>query len=94
VTAAEQLTEREQARLRARDTMKIERGAVRSANLDSTQVASVVGSSVTVPNRVSMRTRSAPATSEFPHPPCRFLRGMPPTCLVSRPLAAGRDTRT
>ena len=33
------------------------------------QVASVVGSSVTVPNHVSMRTRSSPATSEIPHPP-------------------------
>jgi hypothetical protein len=37
VTAAEQLTQRGRARLRARDTMKIERGAVRSANLDSTR---------------------------------------------------------
>jgi transposase len=37
VTAAEQLTERGRARLRARDTMRIERGAVRSANLDSTR---------------------------------------------------------
>ena len=43
VTAAEQLTERGRARLRARDTMRIERGADKSANLDSTQVASVVG---------------------------------------------------
>jgi hypothetical protein len=32
------------------------------------QVAFVVGSSVTVPNRVSMRTCSPQATSEFPHP--------------------------
>jgi hypothetical protein len=37
VTAAEQLTERGRARLRARDTMRIERGADRSANLDSTR---------------------------------------------------------
>jgi hypothetical protein len=37
VTAAEQLTERGRAWLRARDTMKIERGADRSANLDSTR---------------------------------------------------------
>jgi hypothetical protein len=37
VTAAEQLTDRGRARLRARDTMRIERGAVRSANLDSTR---------------------------------------------------------
>ena len=36
VTAAEQRTERGRARLRARDTMRIERGANRSANLDST----------------------------------------------------------
>ena len=32
------------------------------------QVASVVGGSVTVPNRVSMRTRSSQATSDSPHP--------------------------
>ncbi len=32
------------------------------------QVASVVGGSVTVPSRVSMRTRSSQATSGFPHP--------------------------
>ena len=37
VTAAEQLTERGRARLRAREAMKIERGADRSANLDSTR---------------------------------------------------------
>jgi Transposase len=37
VTAAEQLTERRGARLRARDTTRIERGANRSANLDSTR---------------------------------------------------------
>ena len=37
VTAAEQLTQRGRARLRARDTMKIERGADRTANLDSTR---------------------------------------------------------
>jgi len=37
VTAAEQLTQRGRARLRARDTMRIERGADRSANLDSTR---------------------------------------------------------
>jgi hypothetical protein len=33
------------------------------------QVASVVGSSVTVPNRGSMRIRSSPATSKFRNPP-------------------------
>jgi hypothetical protein len=37
VTAAEQLTQRGRARLRARDTMRIERRADRSANLDSTR---------------------------------------------------------
>ena len=37
VTAAEQLIERGRARLRAREAMKIERGADRTANLDSTR---------------------------------------------------------
>jgi hypothetical protein len=68
VTAAEQLTQRGRARLRARDTMKIERGADRSANLDSTRWPLSWGS-VTVPNHGSMRTRSSPATSEFRNPP-------------------------
>jgi hypothetical protein len=52
VTAAEQLTQRGRARLRARDTMKIERGADRSANLDSTRWPLSWGS-VTVPNHVA-----------------------------------------
>jgi hypothetical protein len=68
VTAAEQLTERGRARLRARDTMRIERGADRSANLDSTRWPLSWGS-VTVSNHGSMRTRSSPATSKFRNPP-------------------------
>jgi hypothetical protein len=44
------------------------------------QVAFVVGSSVTVPNRVSMRTSSSQATSEFPHP----------TGVAGRPRAGSR----
>ena len=41
---------------------------LRSANLDGTRWPLSLGGSVTVPNRVSMRTRSSQATSESPHP--------------------------
>ena len=77
VTAAEQLTERGRARLRARDTMRIERGAVRVGESRQHQVAFVVGSSVTVPNRGS----SGPQLTGHVQvsEPSRFLRAMPPT---------------
>ena len=68
VTAAEQLTQRGRARLRARDTMKIERGADRTANLDSTRwpLSWGVASRYRTAGRAD---RSSPATSEIPHPP-------------------------
>jgi hypothetical protein len=90
VTAAEQLTERGRARLRARDTMRIERGADRSASLDSTRWPLSWGS-VTVPNHVSMRTRSSPAMSKFRNPP-GSPRDATDVTGVATP-AAGRDTR-
>ena len=58
------------------------------------QVAVVVGSSVTVPNRGSMRTRSSPATSKFRNPPgssagCHRRDW----CRVRRPPGATPDMR-
>ena len=92
VTAAEQLTERGRARLRARDTMRIERGADRSANLDSTRW----------PLSWGQRHGTEPRVDADPQltghvrvsKPSGFLCGMPPTCLVSRrrPLGATPDT--
>jgi hypothetical protein len=58
------------------------------------QVAFVVGSSVTVPNRGSMRTRSSPAMSVFPH-----LTGFSAGChrrdwcRARRPLGATPDMK-
>ena len=91
VTAAEQLTERGRARLRARDTMRIERGADRSANLDSTRWPLSWGQRHGTEPRVDAdpQLTGHVRVSE----PSGFLCGMPPTCLVSRPPAAGRDTR-
>ena len=77
VTAAEQLTQRGRARLRARDTMRIERGAVRSANLDSTRWPLSWG----VASRYRTAGRCGPAAHR-PRPSfgtLRVLRGMPPT---------------
>jgi Transposase len=93
VTAAEQLTQRGRARLRARDTMRIERGADRSANLDSTRWPLSWGS-VTVPNHGSMRTRSAPATSKIRNSPgssagCHRRDW----CRARRPLGATPDMK-
>ena len=91
VTAAEQLIDRGRARLRARETMKIERGADRSANLDSTRwpLSWGVASRYRTAGRAD---RSSPATSVFPHP-----TGSSAGChrrdWWSRPPAAGRDTR-
>ena len=77
VTAAEQLTERGRARLRARDTMRIERGADRSANLDSTRWPLSWG----VASRYRTTCRCGPAAHR-PRPSfgtLQVLRGMPPT---------------
>ena len=76
VTAAEQLTERGRARLRARDTMRIERGADRSANLDSTRwPLSGAASRYRTAGRADPQLTGHVQVSE----PSRFLRGMPPT---------------
>ena len=77
VTAAEQLTERGRARLRARDTMKIERGADRSANLDSTRWPLSWGQRHGTEPRVDAdpQLTGHVQVSE----PSRFLRGMLPT---------------
>ena len=76
VTAAEQLTERDGA-ARARDTMKIERGADRSANLDSTRWPLSWGQRHGTEPRVDAdpQLTGHVQVSE----PSRFLRGMPPT---------------
>ena len=77
VTAAEQLTQRGRARLQARDTMKIERGADRSANLDSTRWPLSWGS-VTVSNHGSMRTRSSLGTLQVPPRDATDVTGVAP----------------
>lgn len=77
VTAAEQLTQRGRARLRARDTMKIERGADRTANLDSTRWPLSWG----VASRYRTTCRCGPAAHR-PRPRSRtlqVLRAIPPT---------------
>ena len=77
VTAAEQLTQRGRARLRARDTMRIERGANRSANLDSTMSPLSWG----VASRYRTTCRCGPAAHR-PRPSfgtLQVLRGIPPT---------------
>jgi transposase len=76
VTAAEQLTQRGRARLQARDTMKIERGADRSA-LDSTRWPLSWG----VASRYRTTCRCGPAAHR-PRPSfgtLQVLRGIPPT---------------
>jgi hypothetical protein len=93
VTAAEQLTERGRARLRARDTMKIER-APTGRRISTAPGGLCRGGSVTVPNRGSMRTRSSPATSKVRNPPgssagC-YRRDW---CRDRRPLGATPDMR-
>jgi hypothetical protein len=92
VTAAEQLTQRGRARLRARDTMKIERGADRSANLDSTRWPLSWGS-VTVPNHVA----SGPQLTGHVQvsEPSKFSAGCHRRgwCRDRRPLGATPDMR-
>jgi hypothetical protein len=89
VTAAEQLTQRGRARLRARDTMKIERGAVRSANLDSIRWPLLWG--------VASRYRTAGRCGPAAHRRCPCFRTLqvPPrdTTDVTGVAPAGRWAR-
>ena len=89
VTAAEQLTQRGRARLRARDTMRIERGAVRSANLDSTRWPLSWG--------VASRYRTAGRCGSAAHRRCQCFRTLQVSLLdatdVTGVAPAGRWAR-
>jgi hypothetical protein len=77
VTAAEQLTERGRARLRARDTMRIERGGRQVGESRQHQVASVVGAASRY--RTTCRCGSAAHRPRPSFGTPGFLCGRPPT---------------